>query len=134
MQNNRENGSLASYIIVGVLLMVVLVSGLYGVQRYNESQPDGATNQPVEKTEDNAPVDEKDKTPAEEAPVTDDGSGDVPVVNNDTTDEATDDASSEEDLPATGPEDTAITALVLSVVTFALTSYIRSRYWTSRDN
>ena len=129
-RSDRETGSLASYIIVGVLLTIVLVSGLYGVQRYNDSQEEGGTNQPTDKDtdKDEAPVEE---TPVDETPATDDGSGNAPVED---TDDTTDGSSTEEGLPATGPEDTALTAIVLAVVAFALTHFVHSRYWTSRSH
>ena len=130
-RNNPEAGSLASYIVVGILLMVVLVSGLYGVQRYNDSQQNGDANQPAkEDASKDASSNKNDETPVDKTPATDDGSGDVPTE--DTKDNS--ESSDKEDLPATGPEDTALTAFVLTAVTFAVASYIRSRYWTSRAN
>lgn len=135
-RTDKEAGSLASYIVVGVLLTVVLVSGLYGVQRYNQSQSSDSSQSSEQESDsqDQTPSKETEKheeAPAkEEAPSTNDGSGSV--VTEDETDGSGEDQAAAEDLPATGPEDTVFTAAVLFVVTFALTSFIQARYWTHK--
>ncbi|HRJ06646.1 MAG TPA: hypothetical protein PK096_04895 [Candidatus Saccharibacteria bacterium] len=128
-RNSSETGSLASYIIVGVLLMVVLVSGLYGVQRYNQSQEgnkETGTNEPATNGKDTTSDDQTSDKPADNQSPVDDGSSNVPATDDaDQTEETS--TTAEEDLPATGPGDVLATAGIIAVVTYAAVSYVQSR-------
>jgi hypothetical protein len=121
------------YIIVAVLLGVVLVGGLYGLQRYNAGNVQIAGNQD-EKSQDK-PKDEqpKSKDDAAKDNSSDKKTDEKPPVRTDSSDDT---ASSTDELPATGPESGLLTGLALASLTYAGTSLVRSRAhrWTSRGN
>jgi cytoskeletal protein RodZ len=136
MRERLQGGSLAGFLIIGGLLALVLVGGLYGLNRYNaqkaaeevaaneaaeeqspdwESSPEpesqeGRTNTDAtpEEAENGAATDER--TPAEEESATE-----IPTT------------GQPEELPQTGPADTALGLLILGLLTFAATHYVRSR-------
>lgn len=138
--NNRTNyqgGSLLGFVIVGVLLTVVLIGGLYGLQTYTNGLKKTGDEVAVDtkkaandKKDDQSTSDSTDKTPAK----TDNNSasnnkdttkaaGETPA----TSEDATESVSAGE-LPATGPTSSALQFIGIGVLTFAVTAYVRSRY------
>ena len=131
MRGTNQGGSLAGFIIIGVLLTLVLVGGLYGLNRYNaekagvevateeqagteEAAPGAATDR--ERT---AAEQERSSTPSADAPrTTASDPGDAtpaPAPAPDT------------ELPQTGPTEALYGILVVSLVTFVAAHYVRSR-------
>jgi cytoskeletal protein RodZ len=138
MRERYQGGSLTGFIVVGVLLALVLVGGLYGLNRYNaqrasdettsqesESQPandEKTTEKPTSSNEDSdkatpestSPATSEDKTPA--------ASDDAPS------------AATTAALPETGPADTMISLLAVGLLGFASAHYVRSRRAAHRHN
>lgn len=135
-QRRLQGGSLASYIIVAVLLGVVLVGGIYGLQRYNAAQSEVAKRDETkrgtanDKPQDETPATGDDKTSEENAPSSDDTTPEEAPVNESTRNEG----AEADELPATGPNDGLLTAVTLAGLTYAGVSLARSRHWTSRGN
>lgn len=135
-QRRLQGGSLVGYILVAGLLGLVLIGGLYGLQRYNLSdRPQVADGQAEER--------EQEATGGDEAPASDDDatrndddtSSERPADEGATPsdDEATGSGTNETDeLPATGPNDGPLMALVLAALTYAAVRYTRAHRWTSR--
>jgi hypothetical protein len=126
---DNERGSLASYIIVGVVLVLILVSGLYGVQRFRDARQEVAGNDDSaaqDKTNSSTSEDDKTapaKTKSQAADSTDKSAGDMAGS-------ATEDSTSgaeTADLPATGPDEAVLNGLAIGALTFAAASFIRSR-------
>lgn len=133
MRATNQGGSLAGFIIVGVLLALVLVGGLYGLNRYNAEKAgeEVATEEQAgtEKNETDAAGDRQrtstDETPAPKPAAT---SGTPATDPGDATPAATPPANAQ--LPATGPADTFYAVFVISLLAFVSVHYVRSR--TSR--
>lgn len=132
-QRRLQGGSLVGYIIVAVLLGVVLVGGLYGLQRYNAGDVQIAGSQD-EKSQDK-PKDEqpKSKDDAAKDDSSDKKTDEKPPVRTDSSDNT---ATSTDELPATGPESGLLAGLAFASLTYAGTSLVRSHAhrWTSRGN
>jgi hypothetical protein len=138
MRARYEGGSLAGFIIIGVVLTLVLVGGLYGLNRYNAEQTEEvateASDEPANNNsgEESASGDEQQSAqneepaaPAEQQPgnETSDGSNPQPSTPSDPQGDTTD----EEELPQTGPADTIGALIAIFMVSFALSHYLRSR-------
>ena len=139
--NTRQGGWIASFLIIGAVLMLGLVGTVYFVktQRLNTdladvdkgtsqsqapendtttAEKDAADKKADEKKSDDTTKadDEKAASSSEQAPATpEQPSGD------------TADADDTEALPVTGPAETAVSLFVLSLVAFSVVSYTRSR-------
>ncbi len=143
MRDRYQGGSLAGFIIIGVLLALVLVGGLYGLNRYNAQK---MTNEQVASTsqkEDEQKESSKDQQTAK----LDDKAAEeraesqtkvtAPRTSQETTQEtaqkpatSTPAASSQTPtsthLPQTGPADVVLTLVALSALVFAGAYYLRS--------
>jgi cytoskeletal protein RodZ len=148
MRDRYQGGSLAGFIIIGVLLALVLVGGLYGLNRYNAQKTNeqvAANDQSETKTEDKAkeqPTTKVDDKEAEErsqsqtkvtAPRASQESTDSqpkpepkPAATPTPTQTSTSSRTNTH-LPQTGPADTLVSLLVVGALTFAATYYMRSR-------
>ena len=134
--NTRQGGWIASFLIIGAVLMLGLVGTVYFVktQRLNTdladvdegtSQSQAPENDTTtaekdadeKKSNDSTKADdEKAAIPSEQAPATSEQRSDD-----------TADADDTEALPVTGPAETAVSLFVLSLVAFSVVSYTRSR-------
>lgn len=147
MKNRTRNqgGSVVGFLAVGVLLAVVLIGGLYVVQRY-KSSIDESTEIAV-----NSQSNDEKNTSENANSNTDSTSGssanndksttnntDSSTTNNSTTSSSSSQvsgsASSAEsstattrELPQTGPAETATQMAAISALTFAIVAYLRSR-------
>lgn len=141
-QRRLQGGSLGGFIIVAVLLGLVLVGGLYGLQRYNSGdRPQVAGNQSEEAGRNQQNGDD-DKTPAKDevagdetaSPDWGESEDKTPSGAGEETPATTEDeAAGSEELPATGPTDNLLTGLALAGVTYLAATSLRSRHWTSRE-
>lgn len=133
MRRTNQGGSVASFIVVGALLVLVTVGLLYAVRQQPESgeiakEPEitlpGADNNTDNQNRD-------DKTPAADEGGTQDKTS---TDESSTTDETTDDETTEGDtettvdeIPQTGPADTMMQLVAVGALTAVSSAYYRSR-------
>ena len=129
MRGTNQGGSLAGFIIIGVLLTLVLVGGLYGLNRYNAQRADDqiAADQEKQKQEDKKEAEKPAPAATERTPVG--TKSDIPPS---TDKPAASPAPAQvpatgTELPQTGPADAFFGLIVLGLVTFASVHYARSR-------
>lgn len=115
MTRTREGGSVASYIMVAIVLAVLVLGGVFIVQKTGQKQPitpPGVTVRPspVAKSPSPKPSQKPSPTPAPtiRPPVT----GTAPT----------------EPLPKTGPSDNWISLGMLAVLVGTIVSYVQSLY------
>lgn len=136
MRATNQGGSLAGFLLIGALLTLVLVGGLYGLNRYNteKASEEVATNDESSRdsaAEDKVKSEVKKETESEKSEET--GRQTTEPRNGSTTRTETPSGSAAPQaqpaaqLPQTGPADTAFTLVALALVTFAGTHFIRSR-------
>lgn len=134
MRARYQGGSLAGFIIVGVLLALVVVGGLYGLNRYNAQKSTEVASNESSKQEQPA----EEESPRRSDPVEEthnEGKTDDQSVREETREEtrATSDSDTDSgaaaaaNLPETGPADTALQLFVLAIVSFAAAHYVQSR-------
>ena len=128
MRVTNQGGSLASFLIIGALLLLVFAGGLYGLNRYNSEQ----ANKEVA-TSDQSKGDKKTETEVQKETESEasESTGrqttpDIPPTEQKTDSQSASPAQSSQ-LPQTGPSDTPLTLAALAVVTFFATHYVRSR-------
>ncbi len=131
MRVTNQGGSLAGFIIIGVLLTLILVGGLFGLNRYNaqraadeiaasekanseESSESGATKTEAEST------DTSTQSRTEQAPTASTQQAQPQAT------QSTGAAQSAQ-LPQTGPADSLIGLIAVAALTFAVVHYTRSR-------
>ena len=137
MRVTNQGGSLAGFLIIGALLTLVLVGGLYGLNRYNseKSNEEVAANDEKKAESDDKKATETFKTDDAGRRVT--GSGDTSNRTSTTptpaqttpsaTTEQTQSSQATSQLPQTGPADSAFMLIVVTLVTFAGVHYAQSR-------
>lgn len=133
MRGNNQGGSLIGFIVVGVLLALVLIGGLYGLNRYNAQKVADETavleEEATKDTKDEGAVTERTPSAKEEDKTTS-----TPTATPDrtrTTDPGdatpTPTPATGTQLPQTGPTETVFGLLVVGLLTFTATHYVRSR-------
>lgn len=128
MRERYQGGSLAGFIIIGVLLMLVLAGGLYGLNRYNAQRADEQIAQNDESTPTSDETSTEDKTMTDAGSATTETQGRTGSESADTERAATDDATDENtELPQTGPTESFAGMIAVSVLTFAGVHLLRSR-------
>ncbi len=132
MRGQYQGGSLAGFIIIGVVLALVLVGGLYGLNRYNSEQSKEVatdTNKSEEQSsekkasESDSKSEETSSQPASGSSSKEDKS--KTADESKSTSEAT--KPSKDELPVTGPADTFVAMLAMLSLGFATAHYIQSR-------
>jgi hypothetical protein len=130
MRRTNQGGSLAGFIIIGVLLTLVLVGGLYGLNRYNAQRAADETA----KTEEAAPEDKATDTKTTQTDTDSDtsvqtrtGQGSTDTQPSKSSAPAAQPAATSAQLPQTGPADTMLGLVAVTVLTFAGVHYARSR-------
>lgn len=141
MRGSNQGGSLAGFVVIGAFLVLVLVGGLYGLNRYNAEQQkkqeiakneekpqpsssDKKTNQSETKPQssssssNNTP--EAKKPDSKPSSSTNGSSGQRSAPSTDT-------QSGASQLPQTGPADAFMNSLAVVLLSFATVSYIQSR-------
>lgn len=136
-QTNYQGGSLLGFVAIGILLAGLLVGGLYFVQRYNNPDTDNggivASEENTDEKNTSGFTDDNESNSANNGGNTDS----TPSKNEQSVNSSTDaeesttndsaDETAVDQLPQTGPADTMLQASVLSVVTYGVVSYVRSR-------
>lgn len=130
MRDRYQGGSLAGFLIIGGLLALVLVGGLYGLNRYN-----------AQKAAEEVAANESNDEPApewEKSPETESGEGRTTTEQSNTSRDTRTQADANEtaqiprtgvqpaELPQTGPVDTVFGLLAVGLLAFAGTHYMRS--------
>lgn len=123
-----QGGSLAGFIIVGALLALVLVGGLYGLNRYNAQRASEEASQQEEQPAKEEQKSEESTDKDKSADTSSDQSA-TPAAGSDSSSDTSDNSSAATtaNLPETGPADTTISLLALGILSFAFTHYVRSR-------
>lgn len=133
MRGTNQGGSLAGFIIVGVLLALVLIGGLYGLNRYNAQRAADEVATETSEQEKNAADDrqrtsnESEEKRAEPTTTPTADPGDKAAPSSAPAQSGSQTATRTANLPQSGPADTALTLIVLGAVTFAGAHYVRSR-------
>lgn len=130
MRGTNQGGSLAGFIIIGVLLTLILVGGLFGLNRYNAQRAaDEIAASEKATSEEEATESSKSTTEAnDESPTqarTEQDSGDKTQESAQSAQSAG--AAQSAQLPTTGPADTLMGFVAVTVLTFAVAHYTRSR-------
>lgn len=132
-----ENGSLAGFIIVGVLLALVLVGGIYGLNRYNaqKTSEETAASQDDKKTttkkdtsnttDKTAKIDDSNKS----APGSSDKTqSNTPKDNSTSTNSSSSNQTAQSSaLPHTGPSDVMTTMVTVALLAFAAAHFVQAR-------
>lgn len=139
MRGSNQGGSLAGFIIIGAVLALVLIGGLYGLNRYNTEQGKqvAAKNEPAKKTTDDKKQNQgkQAQTPKPESndkqpqPATNQPpkAGTKPETAQPTP------ATGQKTLPNTGPGDTLVQLIAVASLSFAAARYLKSlRYAQTR--
>lgn len=132
MRGRYQGGSLAGFIIIGAFLALIVVGGLYGLNRYNAEQAgeiaaetSDTSEPPTDSEEQNTGSEGVAEQEQQNVPGTDQQSTDEPTPADDETEPAEPQGSNQ--LPQTGPADIAIATLGVFALSFASTYYLRSR-------
>lgn len=133
MRDRYQGGSLAGFIIIGVLLTLVLVGGLYGLNRYNaerantEVAQEDEAEQKASNAEDERPADDETDTAGREQD--DEGTSEGGRLNTepDENESQQESGSQTAELPETGPADSILMLIVVGLVTFAGVHFLQSR-------
>lgn len=122
MNHTRTNqgGSVAPFVVVGIVLLVLFGGGIYLLRQHADSNPPV----PVGVSPSTEPVEEPSATPAPSSPSL---RSPQPSTSPSPSPEASEVSSGESDLPRTGPAETASSGIALAVLTAAVVSYVRSR-------
>lgn len=125
MKRGYSKGSLATFIIGGVILTLVLVGGLYGLNRYNAMQDGSSDEIANEEATGNESTNNESEAPLQ---LTDPGD-----ATNESEERGEGEAASSRQtqpatsLPRSGPSDSFFTASALAVATFGITHMVRRR-------
>jgi cytoskeletal protein RodZ len=129
-----ENGSLAGFIIVGVLLALVLVGGIYGLNRYNAQKASEETtaSQDDKKAEDTSKNSDqaakKDDADTSTSSSSDKTQPDIPTDSDSSKSSTASNQGVESNaLPQTGPSDVMTTMVTIALLTFAAAHFVQAR-------
>lgn len=137
MRGRYQGGSLAGFIIVGVLLALVLVGGIYGLNRYNAQK---ASEETAAKSDDKKTTTKKDTTKSSDQTAKKDDSNkntssssgktqpDIPKDSGTSTDSSSSSQTAQSaTLPHTGPSDVVTSMVTFALLTFAAAHYVQAR-------
>ena len=134
-QYKHQGGWVASFLVVGALLTVAVLGGLYYL-KVNQKQIATTATSSSKTDSKNANSDDTNSESTTVVPQTDEKKGETVDTNKaatpaDTDDEALDSSTALVDssakLPTTGPEDTLANAGILAIIAFSFATYVRSR-------
>lgn len=141
MQERYQGGSLAGFIMIGAVLTLVLVGGLYGLNRYNAEQSTEVATSDKNEEKSKPSNDEGKKTPSTseseptgsspEAPKEQPQTG-VPADNSQPAAPSGGGEASENELPATGPSEALGAAIAVAALSFAGAAYAQSLAYTRK--
>ncbi len=134
---NRQGGWVVSFAVVGVILLVALLGSIYFLRQQSSSDHQIAKDD-SSKTSEKSKTNESDNTSSDSDKTDKNNSTEgqtqrEPSTNtsddqsNPTTSQRSTGDENGSDLPETGPGDVAVHIVAVSLLSFALTSYIRSR-------
>lgn len=135
MRVTNQGGSLAGFIIIGVLLTLVLVGGLYGLNRYNAQRAAEEVATSDESATEPAPAKEEAATGGTEPTGRErtdtaggtDSATPAPAPAQPSAPATKGGAATQANLPQTGPADTLGSFVALGLLAFAGAHYARSR-------
>ena len=151
MSHRKEQGNILGYVLVGVLLAALVVGGIFVVRRYlpstdtteTSSSSDGtptanndAPAKPSNESDKNseelkaalAQQAAEEKKAQEQKAANESKPATIPTAGTDsTTSTDTTTGAGTDKLPATGPEDTILSAVGVTLVTALAVAYVRSR-------
>lgn len=128
MRGKYQGGSLAGFIIVGILLLLVIGGGLYGLNRYNAEHDKKVATSSSDKTKSSDTTKSEPTKPDASKPAASDStesqpsSAPQPAKSDDTPS-----ATTNSDLPKTGPEMNVFSIAAVGLLSFAGAHYLRSR-------
>ncbi len=134
MRRQYQGGSLAGFIIIGVLLTLVLVGGLYGLNRYNAEQSkevaagdnDSSKDKPNDTLDKKSSEESKPKTDTPTDTSSNESKNDDKSSSSSSSD-SSDKAQTDKQLPVTGPADAVAALVAVVLLSFATAHYIQSR-------
>lgn len=147
MSHRKEQGNILGYVLVGVLLAALVVGGIFVVRRYlpstdtteTSSSSDGtptanndAPAKPSNESDKNseelkaalAQQAAEEKKAQEQKAANESKPATIPTAGTNST---TSTGAGTDELPATGPEDTILSAVGVTLVTALAVAYVRSR-------
>jgi uncharacterized surface anchored protein len=131
MRGRYQGGSLAGFIIVGILLALVVIGGLYGLNRYNAEHDKKVATSSNDKTKSSDTKKTDSTKPRSSTPTDTDSTESQPSTPPASSDEtATGTANSNSHLPTTGPEMNVFSIIAIGLLSFAGAHYLRSRQRT----
>jgi cytoskeletal protein RodZ len=122
-----QDGSLAGFIIVGVLLALVLVGGIYGLNRYNAQK---ASEETTASKDDKKTAEDKSKNSDQTAKKdeSDKNQPDIPKDNDTSADSSGSNQTAQSStLPHTGPSDVVTTMVTIALLAFAAAHFVQAR-------
>ncbi len=128
MARAKQSGSMVSFVIVGVILALLLIGGVYFIRRSLAPTSDGVPSSSENETDTTKEVDSTDNTDQSS-----DESLDIPDISlpgrtdNETPDGQGNTEQLPADLPQTGPTDVLLGGILLSGIAGAGVAYKRSR-------
>lgn len=131
-QYKHQGGWVASFLIVGTVLVLAVLGGLWYVKS-NQTELAGTDTTSESATEsESTPAENEETAPSEGGavvPQDDADKGEVVDTNNEAAPavEPEPATSPVATLPETGPEDTLGTLIIISILTFSTVTYLRSR-------
>lgn len=128
MRGRYQGGSLAGFIIIGALLALVLIGGLYGLNRYNaEQSKEIATEETESGTGTGEAAGNEEPTPTNDKTDQDSSNSQGSSADADSQENSNSDSQASQELPATGPADTFIAAVAVVAATLIVTYYVQGR-------
>jgi LPXTG-motif cell wall-anchored protein len=118
MVRTNEGGSVLSFVVVGVVILLMLVGGIFAVRQLT-SQPAPLTQEPAKTTPEQAKPQEQKPQESTKPSSSEKEQAATPQTQTP--------AASNPELPKTGPTETVGFTLVLALITLAGVSYFRSR-------
>lgn len=129
-QFKHQGGWVASFLIVGILLTLAVLGGLYYIKSNQKqlAKNDGDTTSQTTTVE---PSKDNENNSDEKGETVDTNTQNSAANNQESTNSqsqsSTSSTGSTAKLPATGPEDTLQNAFILALVAFSVATYVRSR-------
>jgi LPXTG-motif cell wall-anchored protein len=131
-QTQRQGGWVATFVIVGALLVLGLVGSVYFVKARHDAanQPTDQSHSSNSPAKSDKPASDKpasDQKPTVKTPDTTDSEPGSQTGSNTAQPPTASDGDVQHPLPQTGPEETLGSLVVLGLVAFLTVSYVRSR-------
>lgn len=116
----RQGGWVATFVVVGAVLAIALLGGLYLIKSHDDQANKTATTSNNEKKQ-------SEQSGSENTPPVETGTSKTPSKSTTPQKNTSTQKDSKTPLPTTGPTEALAEVIVLSILVFAGTSYVRSR-------